>query len=49
MYRNQFSLWFSGFIEGEVKFQVFLDRHYLRAIFRIRLQIDAIAILYKIT
>ena len=48
MDRNQFSLWFSGFIDGEGNFQVFLDRHYLRAIFRIRLHIDDIAILYKI-
>jgi|SRR5271163_5261741 len=47
MDRNQFSLWLSGFIDGEVNFQVFLDRHYLRAIFRIRLHIDDIAILYK--
>jgi len=48
MDRNQFSLWFSGFIDGEGNFQVFLDRNYLRAIFRIRLHIDDIAILYKI-
>ena len=48
MDRNQFSLWLSGFIDGEGNFQVFLDRHYLRAIFRIRLHIDDIAILYKI-
>jgi len=48
MDRNQFSLWLSGFIDGEGNFQVFLDRHYLRAIIRIRLHIDDIAILYKI-
>jgi hypothetical protein len=48
MNRNQFSLWLSGFIDGEGNFQVFLDRNYLRAIFRIRLHIDDIAILYKI-
>jgi hypothetical protein len=48
MDRNQFSLWFSGFIDGEGNFQVFLDHHYLRAKFRIRLHIDDIAILYKI-
>lgn len=29
-------------------FLIVLDRHYLRAIFRIRLHIDDIAILYKI-
>jgi LAGLIDADG endonuclease len=46
--RNQFSLWLSGFIDGEGNFQVFLDRNYLRVIFRIRLHIDDIAILYKI-
>nr|AAX34435.1 LAGLIDADG homing endonuclease [Cyclocybe aegerita] len=48
MNTNQFSLWFSGFIDGEGNFQVFLDRQYLRAIFRIRLHIDDIAILFKI-
>ena len=48
MDRNQYSLWFSCFIDGEGNFQVFLDRQYLRAIFRIRLHIDDIAILYKI-
>lgn len=48
MNRDQFSRWFSGFVDGEGNFQVFLDRNYLRAIFRIRLHIDDIAILYKI-
>jgi hypothetical protein len=48
MNRNQFSLWLSGFIDGEGNFQVFLDRNYLRAVFRIRLHIDDIAILFKI-
>lgn len=48
MDRNQFSLWFSGFIDGEGCLQAILDRNYLRAIFRIRLHIDDIAILYKI-
>jgi len=48
MSRDQFSRWFSGFVDGEGNFQVFLDRNYLRVIFRIRLHIDDIAILYKI-
>ena len=48
MDKNKFSLRLSGFIDGEGNFQVFLDRHYLRAIFRIRLHIDDIAILFKI-
>jgi len=38
----------SGFIDGEGNFQVFIDRHYLRAVFRIRLHIDDIATLYII-
>jgi len=46
--RNQISLWFSCFIDGEGSPQAILDRHSLRAIFRIRLHIDDIAILYKI-
>lgn len=48
MNTKQFSLWFSGFADGESNFQVFIDRQYLRVIFRIRLHIDDIAILYKI-
>ena len=48
MNKNKFSLWLSGFIDGEGNFQVFLDRHYLRAIFRIRLHIDDIAILFPL-
>lgn len=57
MNKNQFSNWLSGFIDllllsyeqkGEGNFQVFLDRNYLRAVFRIRLHIDDIAILFKI-
>ena len=46
--RNQFSSWLAGFIDGEGNFQVFLDRHYLREVFRINLHIDDIAILYQI-
>jgi hypothetical protein len=38
----------AGFIDGEGNFQVFIDRNYLRAAFRIRLHIDDIATLYKI-
>jgi hypothetical protein len=48
MDQKQFSLWLSGFIDGEGNFQVFLDRHYLRTIFRIRLHIDDVTVLYKI-
>ena len=38
----------SGFIDAEGNFQVFLDRNYLRVMFRIRLHIDDINVLYKI-
>lgn len=48
MSRAQFALWLSGFIDGEGNFQVFLDRNYLRSMFRIRLHIDDISILYII-
>lgn len=48
MNREQFSLWLSGFIDAEGNFQVFLDRKYLRVMFRIRLHIDDILILYQI-
>ena len=48
MDQKQFSLWLSGFIDGEGNFQLFLDRIYLRAIFRIRLHIDDVTVLYKI-
>jgi hypothetical protein len=48
MDRKQFSRWLSGFIDGEGNFQVFMDRNYLRAVFRIRLHIDDIATLHKI-
>lgn len=46
--RNQFSSWLTGFIDGEGNFQVFLDRHYLRVLFRITLHIDDIDVLYRI-
>lgn len=48
MDQKQLSLWLSGFIDGEGNFQVFLDRVYLRTIFRIRLHIDDLSVLYKI-
>jgi len=46
--RNQFSSWLAGFIYAEGNLQVFLDRHYLRVVFRINLHIDDIAVLYRI-
>ena|SRR5947207_211055 len=46
--RNQFSSWLTGFVDGEGNFQVFLDRHYLRVVFRINLHIDDIDILYRV-
>jgi LAGLIDADG endonuclease len=48
MTKEQFSFWFSGFIDAEGNFQVFLDRKYLRVMFRIRLHKDDILVLYKI-
>lgn len=48
MTREQFSQWFSGFVDGEGNFQVLFDRYYLRLMFRIRLHIDDIAVLYTI-
>lgn len=48
MNREQFSSWLSGFIDGEGNFQVYLDRNYLRVMFRIRLHIDDVAVLHKI-
>lgn len=48
MNRSQFSMWLAGFIDGEGNFQVFLDRHYLRVMFRIRLHKDDINVLQKI-
>lgn len=41
--KEEFSKWLTGFIDGEVNFQVYLDRCYLRVMFRIRLHIDDIA------
>lgn len=48
MNREQFSLWLSGFIDAEGNFQIFIDRKYLRVMFRIRLHKDDISVLYKI-
>lgn len=48
MNREHFSRWLAGFIDGEGSFQVFLDRHYLRVMFRIRLHKDDINVLKKI-
>ena len=48
MNSSQFSRWLAGFIDGEGNFQVFLDRHYLRVMFRIRLHKDDINVLQKI-
>ena len=47
MNSSQFSRWLAGFIDGEGNFQVFLDRHYLRVMFRIRLHKEAINVLKK--
>ena len=48
MNRSEFSRWLVGFIDGEGNFQVYLDRHYLRVMFRIRLHKDEITVLQKI-
>ena len=48
MTRDEFLQWLSGFIDAEGNFQVFIDRQYLRAAFRIMLHIDDIAILHQI-
>ena len=47
MTTSQFSKWLTGFIDGEGSFQVYLDRHYLRVMFRIRLHKDDINVLQK--
>jgi len=48
MTKEQFSILLSGFINGEGNFQVFIDRKYLKIMFRIRLHVDDISILYRI-
>lgn len=45
---SQFSEWLSGFIDAEGNFQVYFDRNYLRAKFRISLHIDDKEVLYEI-
>jgi hypothetical protein len=50
-----FILFFKGYNNSvaialaEGNFQVFLDRHYLRVLFRINLHIDDIDVLYRVT
>lgn len=46
--REEFSRWLSGFIDAEGNFQVFVDRNYLRVLFRISLHIDDVQILHTI-
>lgn len=46
--KDQFSSWLTGFIDGEGNFQVYIDRGYLRVMFRIRLHIDDKNTLIKI-
>ena len=46
--KEEFKQWLVGFIDAEGNFQVFMDRKYLRVMFRINLHIDDIEILYKI-
>lgn len=45
---KQFNEWFSGFVDAEGNFQVYLDRIYLRIKFRITLHIDDTEVLYII-
>lgn len=46
--KEEFKQWLVGFIDAEGNFQVFIDRKYLRVMFRINLHIDDVEILYKI-
>lgn len=46
--KEEFKQWLVGFIDAEGNFQVFMDRKYLRVMFRINLHIDDVEILYKI-
>jgi len=46
--KEQYSRWLTGFIDGEGNFQVYLDRVYLKVVFRIRLHVDDIAVLISI-
>jgi len=45
---EEFKQWLVGFIDAEGNFQVFMDRKYVRVMFRIRLHVDDVAILYRI-
>ena len=49
MNKEQYSSWLAGFIDAEGNFQVYLDRLYLRVMFRIRLHKDDIDVLQKNT
>lgn len=46
--KEQYSRFVTRFINRQGNFQVYLDRNYLRVMFRIRLHVDDIAILQKI-
>ena len=46
--RDKFMQWLSGFVDGEGNFQVIIDRGRLCFMFRIRLHIDDIGVLYTI-
>jgi hypothetical protein len=46
--KEEYSRWVTGFIDGEGNFQIYLDRYYLRVMFRIRLHIDDLAVLISI-
>jgi len=45
---KEFNEWFSGFVDAEGNFQVYLDRMYLRIKFRITLHIDDTEVLHTI-
>lgn len=40
--KEEFKQWLVGFIDAEGNFQVFMDRNYVRVMFRINLHIDAL-------
>lgn len=48
MTREQFIRWFTGFVDGEGNFTLFIDGLRLRAKFRINLHIDDVAVLHTI-
>jgi hypothetical protein len=45
---EEFKQWLVGFIDAEGNFQVFIDRKYLRVMFRINLHIDDVEIKFFI-